>query len=158
MPKTKLELDFFSSSAQGLGFYCDYHIFKLIFTLNEDLGLRLTRSANDFQFKRKGLVFNFKTFSYTQPSFEVDWFLTENKGESISGKREEKNGFFDEIEEQVKWVNTNENYNYFLWSTDENVSSRNLDETRNNLAKLDYVKACNILGDNILNKIEKNLN
>lgn len=137
MVKIQLDDKFFLRDATVFGIVSELTDHRLTFLLNNDMGLKLNRSARDRELKWKHEVYSFSEYTFEHPVMKVFWCLTSNRGTALIEASSE-NILHSGL--SIPLVNDLKTFDYFLWY--DEVDNHQVDHTLNaQLRKLPYVRA-----------------
>lgn len=137
-----------------IGLYSDYTAIRLCYQLNNNLRFRFKRSNHDYSIKGAQLTHSFISFEFSDEQRQVHWQLVENK--SLEQEAAGEFGLFP-ASSQMRWINSNENFDFFLWADlDENCKML-CDELLQSLQQLPFIKAARQLDSKLQQKFTKRI-
>lgn len=153
MVQLKLEDD---SPAIGplIGLYSDLPAIRLCYQLNNDLRFRFKRCNPDYSANDAQLTHSFISFEFSDEERQLQWQLVENR--SMEQELKESYGLFP-ASSQIRWVNSTENFDFFLWADLEDDAQVLQAELLQSLQKLPYIKAASALSPKLQQKITKRI-
>lgn len=137
-----------------IGLYCDYSAIRLCYQLNNRLRFRFKRSTHDYYTKDAQLTHSFISFEFSDEQRQLQWQLVENR--SIEQELEGSYGMFP-VRAQTRWINSNENFDFFLWADLEEGYELLRDELLQSLQKLPFIKAARELDSKLQQKFTKRI-
>ncbi|MDZ7845619.1 MAG: IPExxxVDY family protein [Owenweeksia sp.] len=132
----KLSLDNdFQATATIFGLITDLPDYRLVFFLNQLLGLQLCRTKDDKELFHKAGKISFSEFHYYEPVSMLSWWLTANKnGLHYSHER-------DDFEiANIPLVHPFRTMNYFLWYEEDDLVEIN-QQISTQLRKSPHIRA-----------------
>ena len=101
------------AQATVYGIISDLPDYRLVFMINEGLGLRLKRKSEDRKRYHKAGVVTFAEFEYHEKLRIIDWHLTANSGGMVLPEEEDT-----PVRSALPLVESLRSINYFLWYPD----------------------------------------
>lgn len=153
MVQLKLEDDS-PSIGPIIGLYSDFPAIRLCYQLNNDLLFRFKRCTPDYCINDAQLKHSFISFEFSDEERQLQWQMVENR--SMEQELSENYGLFP-ASSQIRWINSTENFDFFLWADLEDDFESLQAELLQSLQKLPYIKAARSLTPKLQQKLTKRI-